>query len=326
MTHKDIYEKFMIEYDKANITSSYPSLTKYEIATLLDKAYLALISQKLTANNSRKVGFESDVKIIEDLRPLLKQEPSTRAQNSTFCSSNEIIYNIPNDMLYYIQSHVVDGQDAMNVRLVSHDSADKFRVTNVNMPWIATPVAFIENSEVHTLFDAINKPTNPELVITYIKTPNKFIIDSVESDDPEDDTPDNPNIPDNPSGGDDVPDTPDVPETPQDESIVIDFMFQVEEPYLIAQPYSKYGITHQTLIKAQNDEIDVYVNYDGNKSKIKVVDFREISDDAMSPIYDSIQRISDVMDGEDILWYGVYEEEQSAVAVIFGDTKLTCLF
>ena len=54
MTHSDIYTKFMIEYDKANITSSYPSLTRYEVATILDKAYLALIAQKLTGNNQRK--------------------------------------------------------------------------------------------------------------------------------------------------------------------------------------------------------------------------------------------------------------------------------
>nr|DAF65995.1 MAG TPA: hypothetical protein [Caudoviricetes sp.]DAH00442.1 MAG TPA: hypothetical protein [Crassvirales sp.] len=44
MTHKDIYTKFMIEYDKANVASSYPSLTEYEIATILDKAYNALIA------------------------------------------------------------------------------------------------------------------------------------------------------------------------------------------------------------------------------------------------------------------------------------------
>ena len=45
MTHGDIYTKFMIEYDKAGEATSYPSLTKYEIATLLDKAYLAIIAQ-----------------------------------------------------------------------------------------------------------------------------------------------------------------------------------------------------------------------------------------------------------------------------------------
>lgn len=72
MTHSDIYTKFMIEYDKANITSSYPSLTRYEVATILDKAYLALIAQKLTGNNQRKAAFESDTKALEDLRPLIK--------------------------------------------------------------------------------------------------------------------------------------------------------------------------------------------------------------------------------------------------------------
>jgi hypothetical protein len=53
MTHADIYKKFMIEYDKANIASSYPSLTPYEVATILDKAYLALIARKMTGNNPR---------------------------------------------------------------------------------------------------------------------------------------------------------------------------------------------------------------------------------------------------------------------------------
>ena len=73
MTHADIITKFLIEYDKANITSSYPSLTDYEIATVLDKAYLALLAQKITGNNPRQVGFEADVKAIEDMRPLIKR-------------------------------------------------------------------------------------------------------------------------------------------------------------------------------------------------------------------------------------------------------------
>jgi hypothetical protein len=73
MTHADIFTKFMIEYDKANITSSYPSLTDYEIATVLDKAYLALIAQKFTGNNSRQMAFEGDIKAIEDVRPLIKR-------------------------------------------------------------------------------------------------------------------------------------------------------------------------------------------------------------------------------------------------------------
>ena len=67
MTHGTIYEKFMIEYDKDNVTSSYPSLTKKEQATILDKAYLALISQKVTGNNVRRAAMESDIKSIADI-------------------------------------------------------------------------------------------------------------------------------------------------------------------------------------------------------------------------------------------------------------------
>ena len=61
----------MIEYDKANVTSSYPSLTQTEIATILNKAYLALIGQKVTGNNVRQAAFESDSKAISDIQPLV---------------------------------------------------------------------------------------------------------------------------------------------------------------------------------------------------------------------------------------------------------------
>lgn len=83
MTHKDIYEKFMIEYDKENVTTSYPSLTEYEIATLLDKAYLALIAQKFTGNNTRKVSFEGDEKAVEDLQPLIRTITSNILSGTT---------------------------------------------------------------------------------------------------------------------------------------------------------------------------------------------------------------------------------------------------
>ena len=103
MTHKDIYTKFMIEYDKADITSSYPSLTEYETATILDKAYLALINQKYTDNNVRRVPFEGDNKAIEDIRPLINtlsiklsgtQDPTN--------ASNEVDFEVPENMLFYV--------------------------------------------------------------------------------------------------------------------------------------------------------------------------------------------------------------------------------
>ena len=103
MTHSDIKTKFLIEYDKANITSSYPSLTDYEIATLLDKAYYTLINQKVTGNNPRQAGFESDNKAIEDIQPLIVTKLIPKVAEHSHVE-NDVTYNIPSDYLYYVQS------------------------------------------------------------------------------------------------------------------------------------------------------------------------------------------------------------------------------
>jgi len=103
MTHRDIYTKFMIEYDKANVTSSYPSLTPYEVATLLDKAYLALIARKVTGNNPRRSQLESDIKSVSDLEPLIK----TVDLSLSHVNRNISNYTLPNDFLYYVSSNMV---------------------------------------------------------------------------------------------------------------------------------------------------------------------------------------------------------------------------
>ena len=107
MTHKDIYTKFMIEYDKANVTSSYPSLTEYEVATVLDKAYNALIAQKVTGNNVRRAGFEADLKSIADIQSLVVQK--TDVQFITVDDSiapNVIKTNLPEACLYFINAYL----------------------------------------------------------------------------------------------------------------------------------------------------------------------------------------------------------------------------
>ena len=168
MTHSDIYTKFMIEYDKANITSSYPSLTKYEIATILDKAYLALIAQKYTGNNPRRSAFESDMKAIEDLQPLINK-------------LTVVLYIIDGqiEIKERINSHDNKNHQYENIVFVSHDVAKKFKVTKTNLPWIEQPVGCIENNNVVVYVDPMNVQYNgaqSKAEFTYIKRPAKFAI------------------------------------------------------------------------------------------------------------------------------------------------------
>lgn len=188
MTHSDIYTKFMIEYDKANITSSYPSLTKYEVATILDKAYLALIAQKYTGNNPRKSAFESDMKATEDLQPLINKFTaigSLSGDNSytfnTHTVSNLVLYII--DGQIEIKGSITSHDDAdhvyENIVFVSHDIAKKFRATKTNLPWVEQPVGCIENNNVVIYVDPMDVQYNgaqSKAEFTFIKRPAKFAV------------------------------------------------------------------------------------------------------------------------------------------------------
>lgn len=188
MTHSDIYTKFMIEYDKDSVTSSYPSLTKYEIATILDKAYLALIAQKVTGNNNRKMSFEADIKSIEDIRPLIKSSSNVAKNNNPIAAaSNEVVYTLPEDLLYYVQSYidVINTTSSLdqashiraNITLINHAISNKFKSSDTNLPWIKEPVCYMEGNELRVLIDPYKYKNNKgslKLHLTYIYKPAKF--------------------------------------------------------------------------------------------------------------------------------------------------------
>ena len=121
LKHKDIYTKFMIEYDKANVTSSYPSLTEYEVATFLDKAYNALIAQKVTGNNVRRASFEADTKAISDLQGLVVQ--SEKDLTNVGDQLNVVKTDLPTDFLYLIDCYAFKPEqlkpDAVNASTIT---------------------------------------------------------------------------------------------------------------------------------------------------------------------------------------------------------------
>lgn len=172
MTYKDIHKKYMIEYDKENVTSSYPSLTTYEIATILDKAYLALIAQKLTGNQQR-VPFEGDIKAIEDVRNLIASKKISKS-NTTLPIGNAVIYKL-SDILYFLTALVLIDGKLVTTNLVNHEIAKNFMHTATNRPWIKNSVCYIEGDNLIVLYDDYSHKNVGDLQLTYIKQPDKFV-------------------------------------------------------------------------------------------------------------------------------------------------------
>lgn len=181
MTHADIYEKFMIEYDKENVTTSYPSLTEYEIATLLDKAYLALIAQKFTGNNMRRVPFEGDEKAVEDLQPLVQEGiiPFIGSSNHTNLDLISIEFN-KNEVMYIIHAVISDLQGGYeSAKQIQSKYMYKFMSTVNNKPWSRSAIYSVRGNKILLIKgvfidNVINKGYSIDFVYTYIKYPQKF--------------------------------------------------------------------------------------------------------------------------------------------------------
>lgn len=206
MTHNNIYNNFMIEYDKADVTSSYPSLTKTEAFTILDKAYNALIAQKVTGNNTRRAGFEYDTKAISDLQPLIVKYrfPKQGEVKPNLPTPNNVdSFKVPSDFLYFVDciilKHITGANKPMNftldegdvaipVKLVTHSMAEGFFESSYNMPWVKQPVCYIEGDRVYVVFDSYNKPQTQhgiEGVLSYIQNPKKFVDHMNDNESPE---------------------------------------------------------------------------------------------------------------------------------------------
>lgn len=272
MTHKDIYTKFMIEYDKANVTSSYPSLTEYEVATLLDKAYLALIARKFTGNNPRQSAFETDIKSIHDLQPLVVRKGIKLDKEGP--ALNVKGFKIPTECLYYVQTYLqqIMGQnptDANNVRvvptkLVPHELATKFFITPYNMPWVKNPVCYEEDGCVYVAYDSVKSPSTNSVQFVYLKKPSPFVLGIPPVPEYEDD--DEPDVIINPDdggqdpnqngNGDDTGGGQQQPDTPSQDDV---YFINITSATKITDQTNKYIIYY--TVKKNNVE---YTNYSVN--------------------------------------------------------------
>ena len=191
MTYNDIYKNFLIEYDKADVSSSYPSLTNEEIAAILDKAMYALIAQKVTGNNPRKVALDMDSKAMSDIAPLIKYFDT----NYLASGDSESLVTANNELLFKFGDtgtprYLLDGiikyndSDKEVVNLTTSLISDKFKETIHNKPWIKQPIMYIQSSNlnngdkvIHVFVDSrhIDKENlNPQLYIRGVYMPSEF--------------------------------------------------------------------------------------------------------------------------------------------------------
>ena len=182
MTHKDIYTKFMIEYDKANVTSSYPSLTEYEVATVLDKAYNALIAQKVTGNNVRRSSVESDVKSISDLQPLL--DHAHPVFQDFDASGEEVAINIatcnlPSNFLYFVQMYLVQKVKASDSTGLNVNEDAVYAGPNTDFenkyPDVDMPQAEVTSGHIYTPLDTQIPSKNPADAKKYRRIPVRLV-------------------------------------------------------------------------------------------------------------------------------------------------------
>lgn len=176
MTHNSIYTKFMIEYDKANVTSSYPSLTQYEVATVLDKAYNALIAQKITGNNFRKVGFEADLKAIEDIQPLITSA-DIALSNTRRPAPNVVTGNLKSDHLYFVNAFL---KHKLNIMRSQWQSKNPVISATSNLKEIFGKDTLPTAAFKFDVKDELEKPSNVRYIFTgntdrmnFIYTDNK---------------------------------------------------------------------------------------------------------------------------------------------------------
>lgn len=168
MTYNDIYKNFLIEYDKADVSSSYPSLTNEEIAAILNKAMYALIAQKVTGNNPRKIALDMDSKAMSDIAPLVRTWTLTQSTGDENTANNEFVYEYGNDAANTLPAYILGGnitytdESEETVQLLTSIIADKFKETAHNKPWLKEPIMYVQQSSgtaispvcIHILIDS----------------------------------------------------------------------------------------------------------------------------------------------------------------------------
>ena len=173
MTRTELHIAFKTAMDKNAPSVAFggcPAFLPEEIDYWLDQGLYQEINTKFTGNTLNKVAFEGSIKRTHDLERLVRTDYNVDIAIE-YNSNRFSVSNLYSDKrLYFIEASVNLNNTKANVILVDHATAQKFKKTHDNNPWIETPVGVIENNTLYVYFDLISM--SPQSIdITYIKQP-----------------------------------------------------------------------------------------------------------------------------------------------------------
>lgn len=190
MTVKDSHIYFKVVLDKNAEGAAFggcPAFIPEEIDFFLNQAQLEVISNKITGNNVRKVQMEGDFSNMSEIDKLICTKRGLRAYHK---STNQFVMKDVHDngrMTILTFALLFNNSVEANCVLVSHESANLFKQTHNNIPWIDNPVVTLENNTALFMVDPL-KIEEPEYApkqdnqgkkyysfeCTFIKQPTKF--------------------------------------------------------------------------------------------------------------------------------------------------------
>ena len=176
MTRTELHIAFKTAMDKNSLSVAFggcPAFLPEEIDYWLNQGLYQEINTKFTGNNAIKTSFEGNTKRIHDLERLIKTDKNV----SVIIESNVnrvYVANLHNgERMFFVDAVLNIGGGKANVVLVDHITAQRFRRTHTNNPWVEKPVGVIEDNTLYIYYDEVSM--EPDTIdITYIKTPTKI--------------------------------------------------------------------------------------------------------------------------------------------------------
>ena len=187
MNISELHIAFKVEADKNAVNigiSGCPSFLPEEIDYWLYTAYLSKIATKFTGNNTINTQFEGNIKRVSDLENLVKTDKgltllsetsSNRLSMNDFRSSITYGNTAQDKRMYFIEGILHFGSNQLaTVKLISHESANRFLETYNNKPWIENPVATLEDNKLTVYVDRQSMIGPYTLDLTYLAYPKKL--------------------------------------------------------------------------------------------------------------------------------------------------------